>query len=325
MKATRFHATLVLCLLPTAAHAAGIRLIEVPADAASTVLSGAMWYPCSQPPQEVALGPLTVRGTKDCPFSGDRLPLIVFSHGNVGAFYDHHDTAEALADAGFVVGAISHRGDNAPPTFTDGADPSVMLARPLDIRRLITFMTDKSPAAPHIDASRIGFFGFSAGGHTGLVLLGATPDWAVALCRFSVALPACTEALKQTLQGKPVLPEGRIKAAVLADPGAIWISLPSVRAVRKPLQLWASETAGRGLPNIALAPGSVAALERNLRAKHEYHEVPNAGHFAFMLCGPSISAVPEYCKDASGFDRVEFHRKFNAEVLRFFRAQFPKR
>ena len=66
-------------------------------------------------------------------------------------------------------------------------------------------------------------------------------------------------------------------------------------------------------------------LERNLSANHEYHLVPNAGHFAFMLCGPSISAIPEYCKDAPGFDRAAFHREFNAEVLRFFRGQLPPR
>jgi hypothetical protein len=38
-----------------------------------------------------------------------------------------------------------------------------------------------------------------------------------------------------------------------------------------------------------------------------------------MLCGPSISPVPEYCTDAPGFDRAAFHNQFNAEVVRYFR------
>jgi predicted dienelactone hydrolase len=325
MKATRFHAALFLCLVTTAAPAAGVRLIEVPADADSTVLPGAMWYPCSAPPQDIDLGLIKIRGARDCPISGDRLPLVVVSHGNVGAFYDHYSTAEALADAGFVVAAISHRGDNAPPTFTDGADPSVMFARPLDIKRLISFMAGSSPAASHIDADRIGFFGFSAGGHTGLVMLGATPDWAAVLCRFSAAQRACAQALTRTLRVRSAAPEPRIKAAVLADPAASWISLASLGAIRKPVQLWESETGGRGLPNIALVPGSVAAIERNIRAKHEYHVVPNAGHFAFVPCGPSISALPEYCRDAPGFDRVAFLNEFNAEVIRFFRTHLLRR
>ncbi|HXC60756.1 MAG TPA: hypothetical protein VN645_15680 [Steroidobacteraceae bacterium] len=286
---------------------------------------GAIWYPCPEPPSDIDLGALTLRGAKDCAIRGDKLPLVVISHGNVGAFYDHFDTAEALADAGFVVASISHRADNAPPTFTDGADPSVMLARPLDIQRLISFMIAASPAAAHIDATRIGFYGFSAGGYTGLVLLGARPEWAAALCRFSAALRACASALRQSLQWKPMLPERRIRAAVVADPGAIWIDANSLAAIKKPIQLWESETAGRGLPNIAVAPGSVATLHKALVSQHEYHIVPNAGHFAFVLCGPSIKAIPEYCMDAPGFDRAAFHQKFNAEVLRFFLEQLGVR
>jgi hypothetical protein len=51
-------------------------------------------------------------------------------------------------------------------------------------------------------------------------------------------------------------------------------------------------------------------MNRNLLEKHEYHVVPNAGHFAFLICGPSIKAVPEFCKDGPGFDRQcdESHR-----------------
>jgi len=44
--------------------------------------------------------------------TGAKLPLVVSSHGRGGWFGLHHDTAEALADAGFVVAAINHPGDN---------------------------------------------------------------------------------------------------------------------------------------------------------------------------------------------------------------------
>jgi predicted dienelactone hydrolase len=323
MNVTRFHAALALCLVTTISQAAGFRLLEVPADADSPALSGAMWYPCSEPPGDIDLGSITLRGAKDCPITGDKLPLIVVSHGNLGAFFDHYDTAETLADAGFVVAAINHRGDNSPPNFPDGADPSVMLARPVDIRRLISFMVGASPAASSIDPSRIGFFGFSAGGYTGLVLLGANPDWATVLCRFSPATRACTQTLRKAFQAQPVAPEPRIKAAVIADPpgGGIWFSPDSFGAVKKPIQLWASETGGRGLPGISVTSESVAAVSKGLRRKHEYHVVPNAGHFAFLICGPSINAIPAFCKDAPGFDRVAFHKQFNADMLRFFRIQ----
>jgi hypothetical protein len=70
-----------------------------------------------------------------------------------------------------------------------------------------------------------------------------------------------------------------------------------------------------------VTPESVAAIHDALPEKHEYRVVPNAGHFAFMLCGPSIEAIPAFCADAPGFDRVAFHKQFNAEIIRFFRAQ----
>jgi hypothetical protein len=54
--------------------------------------------------------------------------------------------------------------------------------------------------------------------------------------------------------------------------------------------------------------------------------VPNSrraaggGHFAFMLCPPELAKKrPETCTDAPGFDRVAFHKLFNAKVVAFFR------
>ena len=87
---------------------------------------------------------------------------------------------------------------------------------------------------------------------------------------------------------------------------------------------------------------SVAAVDRNLPAMHEYHVVPNSGHFAFLfICPPGLAEsvvtacrqglvspcppepqknVREICTDAPGFDRAAFHKEFNAAVLAFFRA-----
>jgi len=80
-----------------------------------------MWYPCPEPPGEIDLGNITLPGgkvanitlpgVKDCPMSGDRMPLVVVSPGDGGGWSDQHDTAETLADAGFIVAAIDHPGD----------------------------------------------------------------------------------------------------------------------------------------------------------------------------------------------------------------------
>jgi predicted dienelactone hydrolase len=323
LDAARFFVAFAFYLTAINARAAGFRLIEVPATVDSPALAGAMWYPCAEPPTEINLGPITVPGTKDCPISSGKLPLVVISHGNLGAFFDHHDTAEALANDGFVVAAITHRGDNTP-SLSDAADPSVMIGRPADMKRLIDFMLGASPGASTVDPNRIGFFGFSAGALTGLVLAGARPDWPAMLCRFSSTNRACTSLIRKEFREIPRKSEPRIKAAVLADPPGMWLTANGFASVRLPIQLWASESGGRSYSNgrIAVTPESVATVDRSLPRKHEYRVVANTGHFAFLLCGPSIKAVPEFCADAPGFDRVSFHKQFNEDVVRFFRAQF---
>jgi predicted dienelactone hydrolase len=301
----------------------GFQFIEVPADADDPALEGAMWYPCSEPSEEIDLGKttaisgITVHGAKDCPISGDKLPLVLVSHGRGGHFISHNDTAEVLADGGFIIAAINHPGD----TYFDMSrsdDLSAYVERPADIKRLIDFMLTASAAAPNIDPQRIGFYGFSRGGFTALVLIGGNPDWAGAtdFCRQS-SLRWCEKILRKEFPTQPLARDPRIKAAVIADPLAVFFTGDSLGSVTVPVQLWASEFGGDGITD-----RQVAGVDRNLRAKHEYHVVPNSGHFAFLIpCPPALAeAVPEICTDAPGFDRGAFHKKFNADVLAFFRA-----
>jgi predicted dienelactone hydrolase len=177
MYARKLFGAIIVCLIATLAQAAGLRTIDIAADAGGPALEGAVWYPCSQPPGEVDLGKISLPGVKDCPLPDKRLPLIVVSHGRTGTFAGHHDIAEALADAGFIVAAINHAGDtSADLSRTD--DLSIYVQRPNDIKRLIDFMLGTPPLASSIDRDRIGLFGFSRGGYTALAVIGANPDWA---------------------------------------------------------------------------------------------------------------------------------------------------
>jgi predicted dienelactone hydrolase len=305
----------------------GFRFIEVPAGADRPALKGAMWYPCSESPGEIDLGKITatfeitVRGAKNPPISGDQLPLVVVSHGKGSHFVLHRDTAETLADAGFVVAAINHPGDTVFDMSRSG-DLSAMVERPTDIKRLVDFMLGISPAASKIDAERIGFFGFSRGGYTGLVLIGGDPDWASEkdFCPQD-SFHWCEQIRRKEFPAQPLAHDPRIKAAVIVDPLAVFFTADSFAAVEVPVQLWASEHGGDGV-----SPESVAAVEGSLPTKHEYHVVPNAGHFAFLIpCPPALANDrPEICTDAPGFDRAAFHKQFNAEVLAFFRTHLIK-
>jgi predicted dienelactone hydrolase len=302
------------CLLAMPSFAAGFRFISIPSDAEGPAITGALWYPCAEPPDTVQAGPYVLPVTTDCPLGGKH-PLIVVSHGRGGNALGHHDTAEALADAGFIVAAINHPGD----TFSDKSridELSVYVSRPADIKRLIDYMADASPAASFIDPARIGFFGFSRGGYTGLAVIGADADWATAIayCGDRQTRP-CRQIRAKEFPG-PIHHDPRIKAAVVADPLAIFFTAPSVASIKAPVQLWASELGGDGVFLKDVAP-----LDTYLKGPHEFHVVRNAGHFAFFLCPPEVAhSAPEVCTDRSGFDRAAFHKEFNAAAVKFLQA-----
>lgn len=313
MRPLKFFLAATFCLTAIFARAAGFRLLEIPADHDGPALKGAIWYPCTQPLNDVRVGPFIISVAKDCPIMGSKHPLVVISHGWGGSYVGHHDIAETLADAGFIVAAINH-GDNATSPRRNG-DLSVLIERPTDVRRVIDFMLDAWFDAPEVDAQHIGFFGFSRGGYTGLVAAGANPVFVDTekLCNNSDD-PACKQAHggeQLTLAHDP-----RIKAAVIADPLSDVFTDESLRNVKVPVQLWRSEQGGDGV-----TPESIAAIARDLRTAVEFHTVPNSQHFAFLPPCPTEVAkqANEICSDPPGFDRVAFHKEFNAKVLAFLR------
>ena len=154
-------------------------------------------------------------------------------------------------------------------------DLSAFVDRPADIKRLIDFMLSISPAAPNIDWQRIGFYGFSRGGYTGLVLVGGNPDW-VGATEFCQRLSShwCEKIRRKEFPVQALADDPRIKATVIADPLSVFFTGDSLASVSVPVQLWASEFGGDGVTD-----RQVAAVDRNLPAVHEYHVVPNSRAF----------------------------------------------
>jgi predicted dienelactone hydrolase len=306
---------IILCCLGSPVRAAGIQLLD-----SDPGLAGAIWYPCAEEPKRVALGNLAVAadfslmGVKDCPVTGARLPLVIFSHGRTGWFGANHDTAEALADAGFVVAAINHPGDNGNDSSKHD-DLSVFASRPADMVRLLDFMLRDWKDKAVIDPGRIGFFGFSMGGYTGLVLIGVTPDFG----RVASVCKETTGACEQLHNGEasPNPPhDARIKAAVIVDPATGTFTRDNLSSIKIPFQYWRSE---RGGPGVGDGSGT-ARVADSLPGKPDVHVMP-AGHFAFLApCSPELAtAIPRICTDVPGFDRAAFHRDFDASVVLFFR------
>ena len=109
---------------------------------------------------------------RDAPVEGTGLPLVVISHGHGGSYAGHLDTATALANAGFVVAALTHNGDS----WRDQSRPTAIWERPRQLKLLTDYMLGAWSDHERLDANRVGAFGFSAGGFTVLAAAGGEPD-----------------------------------------------------------------------------------------------------------------------------------------------------
>jgi predicted dienelactone hydrolase len=78
----------------------------------------------------------------------------------------------AIAEAGYVVISVDHPGNNA---FDQMTVPGAILLseRAEDLRHALHAVSHDQIIGPHVDRTRVGAAGFSAGGFTALVLGGA--------------------------------------------------------------------------------------------------------------------------------------------------------
>ena len=107
---------MLVTLRPTTGEAAGIRDFVIPANGDQPRIVAELWTPCSTPAPEMLIDrdgfPTTIRAVRNCVVPGKSLPLVLISHGMFEDRFSHHDTAEALADAGFAVVTFNHTQDS---------------------------------------------------------------------------------------------------------------------------------------------------------------------------------------------------------------------
>jgi predicted dienelactone hydrolase len=308
-------------VLAAAPLAAGFETVQA-ADGADKPLEVAVWYPTEAAAQPVDLGPFTLDVARGGAIAGQRLPLIVISHGNGGASLSHLDTAAALAQAGFVVAAVQHTGDN----FADQSRAASMMDRPRHISRVIDHMLKTWPGRDRIDATRIGVLGHSSGGFTALAVVGGTADLGRIApycqahpddyaCQLIARHPAAAAAVAKTVVQD--VRDPRVRAAVIVAPAlGFTFTADSLAALAVPVQLWRAE-GDSVLPHPFYVEPVRAALPKPL----DYREVSKAGHYDFLApCTARFAAMaPPLCSSQPGFDRVAFHREFNATVADFFK------
>jgi len=283
-------------------------------------------YPTRAAAGTTRVGPFTLSATRDAPPAPGSYPLIVFSHGTAGTDLAHHDSLTALARAGFVAAAVEHPRDNNRDDSGFGTDLT-MIGRPHHIVALIDGLLGHSTLGPLIDRSRIGMVGHSAGGYTALLIAGAIPNFDHAK-EFRAAI-ATNPALQPNLQRaeavgrerrKPDLQyisDPRVRALVLWAPGFGYaFDREALSKVHVPILLYRPSEDDL-VPN----PWGAERIAQFLPTRPEYHVLEGAGHFVFFAPCPWMLSLMarQVCTDPAGIDRVEVHKRLNAEMIAFFR------
>lgn len=163
------------------------------------------------------------------------------------------------------------------------------------------------------------------------MLIGGKPDFRLFIlhCEQVPTDPICTplgdtKAPRGQRSAKPTLPlihDPRISAAVIAAPLGLVFSPEGLKDVTVPVQLWRPEN-----DELATHPYNAEAVYQALPVETDYRVISGAGHFVILApcTEPQALAVPALCQDAGGFDRVAFHKKFNADILAFFQKHLDK-
>src|SRR5207244_5528198 len=107
------------------------------------------------------------------------------------------------------------------------------------------YMLDGWPDAPRIDPQRIGLYGFSFGGYTGLAVIGGNPDLRKGLPNCATSrLRACKELENGEIPEQPITHDPRVKAAVIIDPYPVFVfPEENLKGINVPVQLWSSDPA----------------------------------------------------------------------------------
>jgi predicted dienelactone hydrolase len=285
-----------------------------------------VWYPSGAPETIRTGGPFVLSAAWDgAPIRGNG-GLIILSHGSGGSATLYHEMAHVLVEAGFVVAAPEHQGDNWRDQTKTGPDSWKL--RPGEVSSAIDRVQGEPRFAPLLNRDKVGVYGMSAGGLTALEFAGAT--WSLnrlvkhcadhleedsGFCAFRemVAGKLDQEMMgrlkRQFIEGAKSgmvdsreygHQDGRVKAVVAAVPVAAVIDPASFRDLRASTGLISADK------DQVLAPRwHVLAVEVTCSSCTAIGTVKGGGHMSILSPLPDeiVRGLGVWAKDPAGFDR----------------------
>ena len=307
-----------------ATYAAGYQTLRIK-DANERPVALDIWFP-AQAATETEHNYGISKGSVASParVASNRFPLVLLSHGAMGAAVNYSWIAEVLARHGYVVVGVSHFGES--PAFGQASVSPMNVShfgdRTRDFNVALDYILAQPELANHVDQTRIGLLGHSSGGSTVMMLAGGKFSLGdiAAYCRTDAAKGdkscAYPTAGASDPRQAPVTLSRPVRAVAALDPAlGMGFSTESLSAVSAKVLVIGSEQ------NDFLHFDTHAGRFMKLLPKAETMTLNTGeGHFVFVdSCNVPVMAlgVP-LCTDRPGVNRDDAHRKLGAEITAFF-------
>ena len=315
----------------------GVKTVKLTDATRNRPLTLEVWYPAKLEASEeksvykstVGATPYSVqaRAGRDAPMiepspgTGQKFPLIVYSHGQPGSRMQAHYLLEHLASQGYVVAALDHTG-STHGDVTQESYATGLVDRPLDI----LFAASEIPKIfSGSDANNIGLLGYSYGGYSSLNAAGIGLDGAnlAAYCKRNNEGPCFLQSFFEPLErmrgAKVVKADPRIKAVfVMAPYGIPWFSPQAFADMRVPLFV-----GGGSADTVATYKRDALKAFKMAGSKNKYLlTLEAATHNPWVVCPPDVKV------NAKDFERCSEpnwdHAKSHAITQHFAGAFFGR-
>ncbi|KRF31698.1 alpha/beta hydrolase family protein [Paenibacillus sp. Soil787] len=264
-------------------------------------------YPSNTPESEDRLGPYPLELARDAEPAEGTFPLVLVSHGSGGTPLAYRTLARHLARNGFIVGMPEHPFNNRNDNSLEGTAKNLSY-RPRHLKMAVDWFFENKRFDGKMKPDAVTIIGHSMGGYTALAAAGGVPT------SFPHESPDYQPQLIE------VEPDRRIRSLVLLAPASVWYQAEgALNSVTVPiLMLDAEKDSHTPLFHAQIILGGVA--DRNMIL---YRTVENAGHFSFLSPFPEsmINSSFPPSQDPPGFDRVQFQKTLQDEILSFLRNQ----
>ncbi len=304
----------------------GIATIRFFDESRSRPLITEVWYPVEEASPADQVEGLWVRcpEARDAPLkaSTKKYPLIVMSHGNGGDRMHNAWIAETLAANGYIVASMDHHGN----TWNNKIAESFVKIweRPKDVSFVIDQLLEQEKFGPYINHAKIGFVGYSLGGHTGIWIAGGK------VCEFDkpdlTSIPAdqlpdiVNEEIINSIDFTPAREsyrDPRVSAVFVMAPALGYLfDLTSLQSISVPVHIVASE-GDKVVPS-----DSNAKLLASKIKKAALTLIPgSASHYVFMnqvTKGGKLLLDKRVALDPPSVDRSKIHQEISLSAIHFF-------